>query len=74
MITFSSSSSTAFAISFFCSKTESNSNFGTLALITEEMQNMSSVKEVSQGYQLCYDTTSKGILLHKRQPSMIEVD
>jgi len=32
--TFSSSSSTAFAISFFCSKTSSRSNFGTLALIT----------------------------------------
>jgi hypothetical protein len=34
--TFSSSCSTAFAISFFCSKTESSSNFGTLALITKQ--------------------------------------
>jgi hypothetical protein len=34
--TFSSSSSTALAISFFCSKVESRSNFGTLALITEQ--------------------------------------
>jgi len=43
MNTFSSSSSTAFAISFFCSKTESNSNFGTLALMTKEMQNIIAV-------------------------------
>jgi len=70
MITFSSSSSTDFAISFFCSKTESNSNFGTLALITEEMQNISSVKEVSPAMT----QHPKGILLHKQQPSMIEVD
>lgn len=33
-LTFSSSSSTALAISFFCSKTASNSNLGTVALMT----------------------------------------
>lgn len=38
MKTFSSSSSTALAISFFCSKTESKYNFGTLDLITEGMK------------------------------------
>lgn len=35
-VTFSSSSSTALAMSFFCSKAESNSIFGTLALMTEQ--------------------------------------
>jgi len=33
--TFSSSSSTAFAISFFCSNVESSSSLGTLARMTE---------------------------------------
>jgi len=33
--TFSSSSSTAFAMSFFCSNASSRSSFGTVALMTE---------------------------------------
>lgn len=42
-MTFSSSSSTAFAMSFFCSKTASKFNFGTLALITEELNTLGAI-------------------------------
>jgi hypothetical protein len=46
MLTFSSSSSTAFAMPFFCSKTSSKFSFGTLALITDNWGKKKSSYEV----------------------------
>jgi hypothetical protein len=50
--TFSSSCSTDFAISFFCSKTASSSNFGTLALITEGMEIYHKYNDVTMHHQM----------------------